>query len=207
MTPSRLRAAAAAALATALAACAGSERATVEEARPVGMAVAAGASASRADLVRFRLAGRVARVNDGDTAEIRLADGAVVALRLSDIDAPETGHGPDRPGQSGGRAARAALRDLLPIGRPVRAECYERDRYERAVCHVFAGPLNANLEQLRQGRAMLPRRAGWVRDPDSRAAEGEARRARRGLWASPAPLHPDEWRQRCWERGDCAGAE
>ncbi|MBL8673590.1 MAG: thermonuclease family protein [Rhodospirillales bacterium] len=168
---------------------------------------AAGIPASRADLVRFRLAGRVARVNDGDTAEIRLADGAVVALRFSDIDAPETGHGPERPGQPGARHARTALRQLLPLGHAVRAECYERDRYDRAVCHVFVGAVNANLEQLRGGWAMLPRRAAWVRDPESPAAEGEARRARRGLWASAAPVHPDDWRQRCWERRDCPGAE
>lgn len=76
----------------------------------------------------------------------------------------------------------------------VRAVCETDDKYGRKVCTIMVGSLNANLEQVRLGMAMVYRK--YARDQAYFAAEGEAKEARRGLWADENPISPWEWRHR-----------
>lgn len=164
----------------------------------------------------FTLNGRVGRVQDGDSLTLTAHNGAHFPIRLADIDAPEITHEqksrkekpvPIRPGQNHGPAAHQSLRQLAPEGMPARAQCYEKDTYGRLICHVWVNDLNINHEQLRRGWAMLPLKKKWIHDHTSESVQKEARLAKRGVWSERAPIHPYEWRRRCWRNGDCPGAQ
>ena len=47
----------------------------------------------------WKLDGKVIHVEDGDTLTIMLDDHSKYSIRLTDIDAPETSHGPRKLGQ------------------------------------------------------------------------------------------------------------
>jgi len=119
---------------------------------PSGPQVAATSADSRSAKVQFRISGAITHVSDGDTVTISGPSGPEV-IRMSDMDTPEVSHGPSRPGQRFGRAAEASLKTLAPLGASAKAECYERDQYDRSVCTVFVGTTNLNLEQTRLGNA------------------------------------------------------
>jgi micrococcal nuclease len=129
-------------------------------------------------------AGQLARIQyviDGDT--VVLANGEHV--RLVQIDAPEV-----QERECYGAAARAALRRLAPAGSTVRVEADLRldlvDRYGRLLRYLFRGPVNLNLELVREGAATVwfyRHDRGRYAAPLLRAA-GEARAARRGLWGA-----------------------
>ncbi|WP_205617450.1 thermonuclease family protein [Pelomicrobium methylotrophicum] len=139
-----------------------------------------------------RIEGRVVAVHDGDTITILDHSRAEHRIRLSQIDAPELGHGKNDPGQPFGQRARQSLSDLV-YGLDVRAECETTDRYGRHVCTVWTGPLNVNLEQVRRGMAWVYRK--YANNPEYARAEASARQSRRGLWADHGPVPPWEWRK------------
>ncbi|HUH41299.1 MAG TPA: thermonuclease family protein, partial [Castellaniella sp.] len=56
----------------------------------------------------YALTGRVVDVSDGDTLGL-LVGSVRKRIRLASIDAPETSHGKNRPGQPFGQASRKAL--------------------------------------------------------------------------------------------------
>ena len=149
--------------------------------------LAAGTSA--ADIVT----GRIVGVHDGDT--VTLLDGSQIQhrIRLSQIDAPEIGHGRGKPGQPFGQRSKQSLSDLV-YGQPAHAECETRDKYGRQVCTVWVGTIDANLEQVRRGMAWVYRK--YARDSAYYQAEEEAKGAKRGLWSDPGALPPWEWRHR-----------
>lgn len=154
----------------------------------------------------WTIAGQVIHVEDGDTLTILQGDLQTV-VRLSDIDAPETAHGHDRPGQAHGQESRRSLA-LLAQGRQAAATCYERDRWQRSVCTVWIDGLDLNAEQLRRGMAWMNLNRAYVRNPQSPATQAQARAAGVGLWSAhgPTPLPPWQWRQRCWKYQVCDGA-
>lgn len=149
--------------------------------------LAAGTSA--ADIVT----GRIVGVHDGDT--VTLLDGSQIQhrIRLSQIDAPEIGHGRGKPGQPYGQRSKQSLSDLV-YGQPVHAECGTRDKYGRQVCTIWTGQTDVNLEQVRRGMAWVYRK--YARDPSYYQAEEEARRTGRGLWSHTDAIPPWEWRHR-----------
>lgn len=175
--------------------------------------------AAREQLVNFTMTGTVNSIDDGDTIDIIGKGKARFVIRFSDMDTPEVSHkpyidkdcpcdgSPFRPGQPGGRPATEALQSLVSVGDEVRVECYEPDMYGRFACHVFKGTQNLNLEQIKSGWGWLPSNAAWVRDPESRKAEDEAKAAKRGAWGLPGQISPNDWRRQCWDAGNCAGAE
>jgi len=183
---------------------------------------------SRESHVNFQLHGTIEEVEDGDTVTIKAAPGGgKFAIRMSDIDTPETFHAKnpyaddrnkdgslkfpnaprDAPGQPLGKAAWASLNALAPLKATARADCYETDIYGRMVCHIFVGTINLNLEQIKRGWAMTPSNLKWIRDPASKPAEDAAKVAKSGVWALPTSKTPDAWRDDCWKAGQCAGAE
>ena len=132
------------------------------------------------------LRGRVTRVVDGDTLKVRVRN-HTESVRLIGVDAPETMR-PGTPVECGGRAATREMRRLAEGRRVVLITDPtqdRRDRYDRLLAYAEVAGKDV-------GEALL--RAGWgeayvydrpfLRLRRYRAAEGEARDRRRGLWRS-----------------------
>jgi len=150
--------------------------------------------------VVFIVTGTVAKVPDGDDLELE----GGLRIRLSDIDAPESGcrGRPDSAGQPHAEEAQRSLEQLAPRGSSVYARCFETDRYGRPICQVLPhgqGGAAFNQEQLRRGWAWLASRGEWIRDPSSRIALEEAKTAKRGIWRDAHPESPSLWKRRCRE--------
>jgi len=127
---------------------------------------------------------------DGDT--IRVTRGARhLTIRLIGVDAPEVSHG-DRAGEALGREATALARRML-AGRSVTLE-YEHgprvDRFGRTLAYVRLGDGKLfNEAIIRAGYASVYERFEFRHKAAFRAAEGEARREGRGMWAGSAAPH------------------
>lgn len=128
---------------------------------------------------RTQEAAVVASVTDGDT--LRLRDGRRV--RLLQIDTPELG---SRECYS--RAARTALLNLAPPGKPIVLEgdpALDRvDRYGRLLRYVKRNGVNVNLELVQRGAAApyfyRGERGGYAASLMRSAQRAKA--AKRGLW-------------------------
>jgi len=165
------------------------------------------ARASVATVPSGRFKAHVVRVADGDTLTAQTTDGQQIKVRLARIDAPETGHGAKRPGQSFSDASTRSLRQLVG-NNTVSLDCPETDRYQRHVCWVYADGVDVNLEQVKRGMA-------WVYRPPRASrrellalsplmdAQDAARRAGRGMWIDADPTAPWDWRRDCWQTGKC----
>lgn len=127
--------------------------------------------------------GNVVHVTDGDTVLVSKG-GRTVTVRLAEIDAPEDG-------QPGGDEAREALSRMV-AGRLVSVDERDVDRYGRVVAHLAVDGLDAGEEMLRQGYAWHFTRYS----DDARLAELEegARAARLGIWGTPDPIAPWDYR-------------
>lgn len=142
-----------------------------------------------------------ATVQDGDTLIV-----ASRTVRMQGLDAPEIGQTcDDANGQPVrcGREATEALERLIG-GRIVTCVIDPRDPadvYGRALGLCSAGGADLSQAMIAAGQAVAYRRYLDYREGDARAhkaafiaAEIEARRARRGIWAGRFDL-PDVWRR------------
>ncbi len=164
-------------------------------------------SPTRESLVAFTISGTIVKIEDGDTVTLKHNNGKRFGIRMSDMDTPETSHGAERPGQPGGQAAKKSLEEFVAVGDAANVECYEIESYGRAVCHLFVKGVNLNLEQIKRGWGWLPKTASWIRDPASKAAEAEAKAAKRGAWGLPDQMTPADWRTKCWKQNTCSDTE
>lgn len=135
------------------------------------------------------LRGVVIVVIDGDTVLFKPdhyhpSSRSFLKVRLAGIDAPEK----DQPH---GEAATRALQELA-LNQQAELEVVATDVYGRKVGRLMAGTLPVNAELVRRGLA-------WSssRDPDNamRRLQGEASRARIGLWTDATPMPPWVWRR------------
>lgn len=141
----------------------------------------------------------VASVTDGDTVRFTPPLLGSTSLRFLNIDAPEIGGDTQEPWAA---AARAQLQQLLPPTTEITIETDQErtDAFGRVLGHAIrADGLNANVEQVRLGHAVLY--VIWpnvARFAEYRGAQLEAQTARRGLWSASAPLRelPFEYRLR-----------
>jgi endonuclease YncB( thermonuclease family) len=138
----------------------------------------------------------VSSITDGDTLRFSPALEGLTALRLLNIDAPETAQAP------WGDAARSALLQLAPPSTELLIETdrVTADGFGRLLGHAGRRDgLNLNREQLRAGHAVVF--VIWPnmnRFEDYRAAQIEAQSNRRGIWDPARPLTelPFEYRLR-----------
>jgi endonuclease YncB( thermonuclease family) len=131
--------------------------------------------------------GRVTRIMDADTIEVRLESGPI-RVRLHAIDAPEL----DQPW---GPEATQALAKMI-LGKKVALEPVDEDQDHRIVATVFLGKTDVNADLVRLGHAWAFRPQMSQGDEQLCGLEGEARSARRGLWSLPVDQTeaPWEWR-------------
>jgi len=137
------------------------------------------------------LTGRVVGLADGDTLTLLTPERRQVRVRLGEIDTPESR-------QPYGTRARQVLSELV-FGKDARVVVQDTDRYGRTVGRVYAGAVDVNAEMVRQGAAWVYRQ--YSRDAALLQLEGEAKAARRGLWALPEAERTPPWEWRAAERG------
>jgi len=132
--------------------------------------------------------GKVVGVTDGDTVTVLSKNNEQVRVRLYGIDAPESA-------QAFGSRAKQTLASMV-FGKMVRVEEKDRDRYGRVVARLFVGPVDVNVEQVRQGMAWLYRQ--YCRESfcsDWGNVEATAKSSAQGLWTDSNPVPPWEWRK------------
>lgn len=135
--------------------------------------------------------GMVRNVYDGDTILMTTKEQSKMKVRLYGIDAPETG----RPEQPYARIARRTLMYKV-MGREVTAEIMESDKYNRAVAIIRYQGRDINREMVADGMAWAYRQ--YLQGPyvsqyiDS---ETRARTHHKGLWRTPNPQPPWEFRK------------
>ena len=133
------------------------------------------------------LNGEVTFVQDGDTLTVKTKRDRVYKVRLSDIDAPETG-------QPFGKPSRRLAIDLA-LEKTVRVNYTFKDKYGRLIGEVFLpdGKL-LNEEMLKAGLAWHYR----VKHPHSsfhEKLEYKAWQKKLGLWVQESPVPPWEFRR------------
>ncbi len=131
------------------------------------------------------------RVSDGDTLWVQAsAGGAPRKLRLHGVDAPEIC-------QPGGVAAREALQALVQQ-QLLTVRVKYQDDYGRGLARVEVNGQDVAAEMVLAGHAWSYR---WRRSLGPYAPqEAQARQARAGLFAQPAPELPGDFRRR---NGSC----
>ncbi len=151
--------------------------------------------------------GRIVYVEDGDTATLLIDGKSQMTIRFSSIDAPESNHTRQEKGRIGQPYSANSGRYLASLikNKEVTAQCFENDRYGRAVCEVFLGTESVNRDMVAQGWAWANRAANgrYLRDKTLLDLERHAQANHIGLWAGLNPVAPWEWRDLCWKQGQC----
>lgn len=132
------------------------------------------------------IAGRVTRVIDGDTFELRTGDQQQLTIRLHGIDAPEYD-------QSGGAQASRLLARKID-NRNVTLTVRDTDRYGRTVAVTYYQGRNVNVEMVSEGAAWWYVQYAGDDEP-LREAQKQARENQIGIWAEGDPVPPWDWRQ------------
>lgn len=135
----------------------------------------------------FAWPGQVVSVTDGDTIKV-LQDGRETKIRLYGVDTPEKK-------MAFGQKAKDFTASMV-AGKVVEVEPVDQDRYGRTVGIVTVAGRNLNEELVKNGFAWVYRQycrrgecSTWLKE------ELQARAARIGLWADPAPVPPWDWRK------------
>lgn len=132
----------------------------------------------------------VVGITDGDTIKARCGEpGAYqqVTARLAAIDAPERR-------QPFGDVSRQHLAALC-FEQPARITPRTKDRYGRMVADVTCQGRDAGADMVASGMAWVFERYATPGDAHLRGLQTDARAARAGLWADPAPIEPWAWRR------------
>jgi len=127
---------------------------------------------------------------DGDTIEV-LHHQHPERIRLHGIDCPEKG-------QAYGKKAKHAASALV-FGKEVTLQTHGKDKYKRTLAEVILPDgTNVNQELVKEGWCWWYRKYA-VGNAELERLEGEARQAKKGLWADPHPVPP--WVYRKAQRG------
>ncbi|HEB5907977.1 TPA: thermonuclease family protein [Salmonella enterica subsp. enterica serovar Havana] len=144
-------------------------------------------------LFAAQLQGKVIRVLDGDTIEVKTLPEKIlvyevpIRVRLINIDAPEKK-------QPFGRWSTNQLKALL-AGQSVTVSYTQTDRYGRVLGRVVtANGTEANRQQVLKGAAWVYDR--YNTDNSLPTLQREAQTQKRGLWADNQPVPPWEWRHK-----------
>ena len=128
--------------------------------------------------------GRIVGIKDGDTY-IVLSDNQQHVIRLAHVDCPEKK-------QAYGNQAKLVASQYC-FGKWVSVTSDGRkDRYNREVAEVYLGSVCLNQLLVKLGYAW--HFVKYSNDKTYAALELAARKSKIGLWASPNPVAPWEWR-------------
>lgn len=146
--------------------------------------------------------GTVTKVIDGDSIHITTPEQTKLKVRLYGIDAPETliiNHHTgqvNKPGQPYSEESWKALENKI-MGKRVRMDILDIDKYRRMVGMVWLDDRNIDLEMVREGYAEAfieylkpPYRSQFLE------AEKEALSHKRGIWSLSDYERPRDFRKR-----------
>jgi endonuclease YncB( thermonuclease family) len=150
---------------------------------PIGSPAAAAAPVAPPPRGGTRL-WRVVGVNDGDTITCLDESNQQQKVRLASIDAPEIG-------QEYGKTARENLAALV-FGKTVEVIDEGKDRYGRTVGQVTCNGMDVNRQMIASGNAW--HFAEYSNDASLAALQSQAQAQRLGLWATPNPTPPWDYR-------------
>jgi micrococcal nuclease len=145
--------------------------------------------------------GVVVKVTDGDTIKVETSERTILRVRLYGIDAPETEKYSRRTGriskagQPYGEEAYRALESRI-LGKKVKVDIIDIDRYKRMVGIVYLDSGDINLEMVKKGWAWAYReylKGSYA--SEYLDAEKEARAKKLGLWKQANPQPPWEFRR------------
>lgn len=125
-------------------------------------------------------------VTDGDTLTLVLANDSTEKIRLYGIDAPEKQ-------QDYANEAQQRLAELT-MGKQLRADVQNRDRYGRAVAKVYVGETDICRTLVQEGCAWHYVMYAPL-DMELAEAETAAELHQSGLWQHPHPVPPWEFRK------------
>ena len=134
-----------------------------------------------ADIVK----GTVISITDGDTLKA-LINGKQEKIRMFGIDAPGSK-------QTWGKESKEALSNLIS-GKDVSFDIKSKDKYGRTLAITFVGKKNINLEMIKTGNA-------WYyeffdkNNLESKKAMENAKKNKLGLWGTPNPKNPYDYRK------------
>ena len=126
----------------------------------------------------------VIAIADGDTLTCLTDDHHHIHVRLAEIDAPESRQ------PFGTRSRRALSARCFQVRASIASSGL--DRYGRTLGRVTCNGIDANAERVRTGMAWVYDR--YVTDRSLYALQDAARSQALGLWSSPSPIPPWEWR-------------
>ena len=131
------------------------------------------------------LIGKVTKIVDGDTFDL-LTEGLVTfRIRMNGIDCPESK-------QTDFKLCKEALADFI-YGKMVWIVISGKDRWKRALADVYLGKKNINYEMVKNGFAWYFIK--YSNDMNLSRAEKKARKLKKGLWATPNPTPPWQFRR------------
>lgn len=157
-------------------------------------------SASQAQI--RTITGTVTKVIDGDSIHITTPEQTKLKIRLYGIDAPETPiinyhtgqfH---KPGQPYSEESWKALENKI-MGKQVRMDVLDIDKYRRLVGMIWLDDQNINLEMVREGYAEAF--IEYLKPPYRKQlleAEKEAQSHKRGIWSLLDYERPRDFRKR-----------
>lgn len=142
----------------------------------------------------------VSTVLDGDTVVVNRDDAGRATVRLLGIKAFEAKQAKDAQALHG-RAAAEALRSRIQ-GEVLRVLTHTppRDRQGRTLAALYAGTDDIGLWMVSQGHAMVYTVYPFTQMSTYLAAQQDAKKQRKGLWANPALREQAEALAVQWER-------
>ena len=136
----------------------------------------------RADEIK----GKIVSIADGDTVTVLDAEKVQHKIRLSGIDAPEKG-------QAFGTKSKERLSEKIGE-KEVVVKWKDKDRYGRVLGEIYLGDRHINLEMVQDGLAWHYKQ--YSKSKELAAAEDDARKTKKGLWADKEPVPPWEFRKK-----------
>ena len=135
--------------------------------------------------IAYALEGSITKVTDGDTVVFKDINNAVLKVRLTQIDAPESK-------QDFGLESTKSLTELC-LNQKSKLEISSVDRYERTLAIVYCNNVNANIHQLKNGLAWVY--DAYVTEYTYYSYQNEAKKKKLGLWINEYPLAPWDFRK------------
>jgi len=136
----------------------------------------------------------VTYVGDGDGASLKRKDGSELNCRIDTIDSPETAKPKyGKQGQAYAEESKQTLQKMILNKEVTVTVTNPNGKYDRQYCKIEVEGKGVDKAMLQAGAAWLYRR--YSTDPELDKAEGEAKKAKRGLWADPNAKNPEDFRR------------